>query len=167
MLQIRTAGQLRSRRNRNGPNYPVGTVVSAKSRLESFYSGQSDHANHEFQCDRVQPCTACSLHQIAHECTYDLTEQERHPILQAEALRNKDKEIERLRNELAQRSCGQFIPDNPEMSGSNHCPPPHSLRGLPTVYQHCDGAYDDRETMMTRSISVTQEVSSSVVALAT
>ena len=44
----------------------------------------------------MQPCTACSLHQIAELCHYDLTEGERHPILQAEALKEKDREIARL-----------------------------------------------------------------------
>lgn len=117
------------------------------------------------QCDRVQPCTACSLHQIAHECAYDLTEQERQPILQAEALRQKDKEIERLRNELAQRGAAHMLPDNSEMA-SKHRPPPHGMRGLPAVYQHYDGAYEDPELMMTRSISVTQEVSSKTTTLA-
>ncbi|KAL8695088.1 MAG: hypothetical protein Q9218_000366 [Villophora microphyllina] len=52
------------------------------------------------QCDRIQPCTACSLHQIAGICQYDLTETERQPILQAEALKEKDKAIAHLRNEL-------------------------------------------------------------------
>ena len=52
------------------------------------------------QCDRIQPCTACSLHQIAGMCQYDLTEAERQPILQAEALKEKDKAIASLRNEL-------------------------------------------------------------------
>lgn len=52
------------------------------------------------QCDRIQPCTACSLHQIAGMCQYDLTETERQPILQAEALKEKDKAIANLRNEL-------------------------------------------------------------------
>ena len=53
------------------------------------------------QCDRIQPCTACSLHQIANHCEFDLTEAERHPILQAEALKEKDKTIVQLRHELA------------------------------------------------------------------
>ena len=53
------------------------------------------------QCDRIQPCTACALHQIADHCEFDLSEAERHPILQAEALKEKDKTIVQLRNELA------------------------------------------------------------------
>jgi len=53
------------------------------------------------QCDRIQPCTACSLHQIADICQYDLSETERQPILQAEALKEKDKTIAHLRNDLA------------------------------------------------------------------
>lgn len=52
------------------------------------------------QCDRIQPCTACSLHQIANHCHYDLSESERQPILQAEALKEKDRSILRLRNEI-------------------------------------------------------------------
>ncbi|KAL8942820.1 MAG: hypothetical protein Q9216_001435 [Gyalolechia sp. 2 TL-2023] len=52
------------------------------------------------KCDRIQPCTACSLHQIAGMCQYDLTETERQPILQAEALKEKDKAIASLRSEL-------------------------------------------------------------------
>ena len=40
------------------------------------------------------------MHQIAEQCAYDLTDIERHPILQAEALREKDKEIARLRSKL-------------------------------------------------------------------
>ena len=48
----------------------------------------------------MQPCTACSLHQIAEQCQYDLSEAERQPILQAEALREKDKEIQRLRRQI-------------------------------------------------------------------
>ena len=52
------------------------------------------------QCDRIQPCTACSLHQQADLCHYELTEAERHPILQAEALKGKDREIARLRDEI-------------------------------------------------------------------
>ena len=48
----------------------------------------------------MQPCTACSLHKIAEHCVYDLTESERQPILQAEALREKDKEIDRLRHQI-------------------------------------------------------------------
>ncbi len=54
----------------------------------------------ERQCDRIQPCTACSMHQIADQCQYDLSEAERQPILQAEALKEKDKAIARLRNEV-------------------------------------------------------------------
>lgn len=53
------------------------------------------------QCDRIQPCTACSLHQIADICHYDLSETERQPILQAEALKEKDKTIAQLRNDIA------------------------------------------------------------------
>lgn len=53
------------------------------------------------QCDRIQPCTACSLHQIAEICQYDLSETERQPILQAEALKEKDKAIAHLQHELA------------------------------------------------------------------
>ena len=56
--------------------------------------------NSHIQCDRIQPCTACSLHQIAEICQYDLTESERHPILQAEALKEKDRTIASLRNEI-------------------------------------------------------------------
>lgn len=56
--------------------------------------------NDMLQCDRIQPCTACSLHQIAGMCQYDLTETERQPILQAEALKEKDKAIASLHNEL-------------------------------------------------------------------
>ena len=41
------------------------------------------------------------MHQVARECVYELSESERHPILQAEALREKDKEIARLRLEIA------------------------------------------------------------------
>ncbi|MCJ1436203.1 hypothetical protein MMC27_005581 [Xylographa pallens] len=52
------------------------------------------------KCDRIQPCTACSLHQQADLCHYELTEAERHPILQAEALKGKDREIARLREEI-------------------------------------------------------------------
>lgn len=40
------------------------------------------------------------MHQIADQCRYDLSEAERQPILQAEALKEKDKAIARLRNEL-------------------------------------------------------------------
>ncbi|KAL8673427.1 MAG: hypothetical protein Q9168_002170 [Polycauliona sp. 1 TL-2023] len=54
------------------------------------------------RCDRIQPCTACSLHQIAGLCQYDLTETERQPILQAEALKEKDKVIAHLRHDLQQ-----------------------------------------------------------------
>ena len=54
-----------------------------------------------FQCDRIQPCTACSLHQIAELCEFDLSEAERQPILQAEALKERDKTIANLRNEMA------------------------------------------------------------------
>ncbi|KAI4279492.1 MAG: hypothetical protein LQ337_000193 [Flavoplaca oasis] len=54
------------------------------------------------KCDRIQPCTACSLHQIAGLCQYDLTETERQPILQAEALKEKDKVIAHLRHDLQQ-----------------------------------------------------------------
>ena len=54
-----------------------------------------------FQCDRIQPCTACSLHQIAEICQYDLSETERQPILQAEALKEKDKAIAQLQHELS------------------------------------------------------------------
>ena len=53
------------------------------------------------QCDRIQPCTACSLHQIAELCEFDLSEAERQPILQAEALKERDKTIANLRNEMA------------------------------------------------------------------
>ena len=52
------------------------------------------------KCDRIQPCTACSLHQIAGMCQYDLTESERQPILQAEALKEKDKIIAKLSHKL-------------------------------------------------------------------
>lgn len=40
------------------------------------------------------------MHQIADQCQYDLSEAERQPILQAEALKEKDKAIARLRNEV-------------------------------------------------------------------
>lgn len=40
------------------------------------------------------------MHQIADQCRYDLSEAERQPILQAEALKEKDKAIARLRNEV-------------------------------------------------------------------
>ena len=40
------------------------------------------------------------MHQIAEICHYDLSEQERQPILQAEALKEKDKAIAHLQNEL-------------------------------------------------------------------
>ncbi|KAL2051402.1 hypothetical protein ABVK25_008269 [Lepraria finkii] len=53
------------------------------------------------KCDRIQPCTACSLHQIAELCQFDLSEAERQPILQAEALKDRDKTIAQLRNEVA------------------------------------------------------------------
>ena len=53
-----------------------------------------------FQCDRIQPCSACSLHQIADICHYDLSESERQPILQAEALKEKDKTILALKEEI-------------------------------------------------------------------
>ncbi len=67
----------------------------------------------QFQCDRIQPCTACSLHQIAEICQYDLTETERHPILQAEALKEKDRTIASLRNEI-QHLQGQSIKSEPQ-----------------------------------------------------
>lgn len=41
------------------------------------------------------------MHQIAEICRYDLSESERQPILQAEALKEKDKAIAQLRNELS------------------------------------------------------------------
>lgn len=40
------------------------------------------------------------MHQVADQCQYDLSEAERQPILQAEALKEKDKAIARLRNEV-------------------------------------------------------------------
>ena len=40
------------------------------------------------------------MHQIADQCQYDLSEAERQPILQAEALKEKDKAIARLRSEV-------------------------------------------------------------------
>lgn len=40
------------------------------------------------------------MHQVADQCRYDLSEAERQPILQAEALKEKDKAIARLRNEV-------------------------------------------------------------------
>ena len=40
------------------------------------------------------------MHQIADQCQYDLSEAERQPILQAEALKEKDKAIARLRDEV-------------------------------------------------------------------
>lgn len=76
----------------------------------STATGRSD--NHRFQCDRIQPCTACSLHQIAEICQYDLTGTERHPILQAEALKEKDRAIASLRNEI-QLLQGQSIKSEP------------------------------------------------------
>ena len=65
----------------------------------------------------MQPCTACSLHQIADSCHYDLTEAERHPILQAEALREKDKEIARLRRQIEILGGGQSIKSEDGPSG--------------------------------------------------
>ena len=41
------------------------------------------------------------MHQIAEICQYDLSEAERQPILQAEALKEKDKVIARLQQDLA------------------------------------------------------------------
>lgn len=40
------------------------------------------------------------MHQIAECCQYDLSEAERQPILQAEALKERDREIARLRNQV-------------------------------------------------------------------
>ncbi len=40
------------------------------------------------------------MHQVADRCHYDLSEAERQPIIQAEALKEKDKAIARLQNEL-------------------------------------------------------------------
>ena len=40
------------------------------------------------------------MHQIADQCVYDLSESERHPIMQAEALKEKDRQIQRLEEEL-------------------------------------------------------------------
>lgn len=41
------------------------------------------------------------MHQIAELCQFDLSEAERQPILQAEALKDRDKQIAQLRNEVA------------------------------------------------------------------
>lgn len=40
------------------------------------------------------------MHQVADRCHYDLSEAERQPIIQAEALKEKDKAIARLQKEL-------------------------------------------------------------------
>lgn len=40
------------------------------------------------------------MHQIAECCKYDLSEAERQPILQAEALKDRDREISRLRDQV-------------------------------------------------------------------
>ena len=78
----------RARKVKVDSNLPPSTLQESSCSLDS-------------QCDRIQPCSACSLHQIAEICRYDLTESERQPILQAEALKEKDKTIASLRNEVA------------------------------------------------------------------
>lgn len=85
-------------------NYRATHVELARLRfvLRSHLSIKKDESYRlRSQCDRIQPCTACSLHQIADHCEFDLSESERHPILQAEALKEKDKTIAQLRNEVA------------------------------------------------------------------
>ncbi|KAL8913238.1 MAG: hypothetical protein Q9171_001885 [Xanthocarpia ochracea] len=79
------------------------------------------------KCDRIQPCTACSLHQIAGLCRYDLTETERQPILQAEALKEKDKVIAHLRHDLQQLQSQPHIKMEPRdddlsMNGPHRIP---------------------------------------------
>ena len=84
-----------------------------------------------WQCDRVQPCTACSLHKIADTCDYDLTESERRPILQAEALKEKDKTIERLQEEIRRLQGRSFkmehIEDNNIFPGHEPERQPHRV----------------------------------------
>ncbi|KAL9123878.1 MAG: hypothetical protein Q9217_006735 [Psora testacea] len=70
------------------------------------------------KCDRIQPCSACSLHQIAEICRYDLSETERQPILQAEALKEKDRTIASLRNEVASLRGGSLNAEADERGGA-------------------------------------------------
>lgn len=119
------------------------------------------------QCDRIQPCTACSLHQIATHCHYDLSEFERQPILQAEALKEKDRSILRLRNEI-QLLRGQPIKTEPlddDQSGQIRPRmrlPPRIPKRTTTVGQKRfhGGSFDDNIYFGTPGLtSVVQEVS--------
>ncbi|MCJ1311059.1 hypothetical protein MMC25_004729, partial [Agyrium rufum] len=54
------------------------------------------------KCNRVLPCSACSLNQNSQGCHYDLSDAERKPILQAEALRKLEKSLKEKTDALAQ-----------------------------------------------------------------
>ena len=98
-ISTTTKAQIRERAKR--PQLSCNPCRQRKVKVRSLEVSyvQTIKANW-WQCDRVQPCTACSLHQTADTCDYDLTESERRPILQAEALKEKDKKIERLQEEI-------------------------------------------------------------------
>lgn len=77
------------------------------------------------------------MHQIADICHYDLSETERQPILQAEALKEKDKTIAQLRNDIALLR-GDSVKSEPledEFPGFTRKMrlPPRSSKRLPTT----------------------------------
>ena len=75
------------------------SMQESQSQSRSRSSLRRDPKPIWLQCDRYLPCSACAQHQIGHECKYDLSESERQPILQAEALKDKQREIDRLKQE--------------------------------------------------------------------
>ena len=101
------------------------------------------------QCDRIQPCSACSLHQIADICHYDLSEAERQPILQAEALKEKDRTITSLREEIASLR-GQSVKPEPEDVGGGNAqkirlPPRSPKKSNQQTHQiHYHGQQEDQ-----------------------
>ncbi|MCJ1379164.1 hypothetical protein MMC17_002264 [Xylographa soralifera] len=103
------------------------------------------------KCDRIQPCTACSLHQQADLCHYELTEAERHPILQAEALKGKDREITRLRAEIRMlEEQSSKIPRHPDSDqrqlGKRKADLLSKEIGKPVVHQGSWRHYSDKLT---------------------
>ena len=61
------------------------------------------------------------MHQQAEHCHYELTGTERQPILQAEALREKDREIARLRQAL--QVMGEYSPKIEQLGDSDQPQP--------------------------------------------
>ena len=82
------------------------------------------------------------MHQIADQCQYDLTENERQPILQAEALKERDREIRRLQG-VIQNLQGHSIKTEP--LDDDIAQP--SYRAKPRLHQYSAGDHSSQRRL--------------------